>query len=1428
MEFLFDHYKKIKDPTLYLHNPDMKPISAIKARNRNFVLRFNDLSELTFEAPKYEKSKDGTMFELPYYSRLATKRLIKIDEIGWFQITQAVENEDGLTAYMSITAQSHQCAFKEKGFFCEGRLYKFYDESDPYDANYDSDKEDAIPSVVGQLYQQLGIKVAVAITDFEPDEDYGDWTIVYIDPVLKYAEGATSNICRAFKENSATYGYDFMVNSVENAFEVIFDFDFMHHAIKVKRVESVTQKTNIYLSFDNVVNELQTTEKADDIVTVLNCSGNDLDIRTVNPTGTNYIVDFSYYMDEVNYHWMSQELITKIKAWKSLVDSKKVQYSTLVSNLRDAYEAHTEASSDIVYIKRKNQDLEAVRDQYIVDNTTANMLFVAEIIEVGKKSLDSSSPYHTTALVDTDQRTCYSEPPTYSDGSFSFSGSGTKATLKSSMENNKLYYMDYSGNTYCKIVMGSKVENGAEVNYVASVERYTVYSNVSTWLTIYGTAIDSKQDIIDERQATVDEVLGQMQTIADETNILKYFSDTPTLLTELRHYWIEGDYNNENLAVLDSTTQEEAIDLARELLACGEKELARVCQPRFSVSVNSIKFIKIYAFRKFMYELALGKVITVEKTKDVYYYPALTQMSFSLENGDDTFELIFSNALKLTDWGFTYADLIASASNTSKNVISNWNELMDYSAHKNSIQELLLNPLDKTLRLAEKNMNNQEFVVDNTGILGRRRKSEDLFEPEQVRMINNLLLFTDDSWQTVKTALGKIVYNEDGVDKKAYGLLAEVLVGSLIMSNKTKIVNEDSSIILDANGILIKKADGTETFKATPDGNLTVKAEITGGTINIGDKFFVDEMGDVRMSGNILLDGSITWGSEASPTRALYSSARIAKPTDGSLWSSYPATNSSGWHKTFSSEDRYGTYTYDGGNTWTDPIQVAGQDGEDGETIQVAYLYYRKSSSSAPSKPTYSGGTLPTGWTLEPQSVTASYPYVFVSQCKITDGVYGSWSTPVCWAKYGADGEDGSDASVTDINVFNALTSNGTMYGCFTSEDNKLYINAAYIKSGQIDSDLILAGNVVAGDMDVTGGTIGAFRITSDGLESEYIKLNAQSIFFPTQAIFNLANDVTIYNESTVSYIATSGNRDFEIKNIGGAGIRFKANTASETVKQTITLNNFVGSEQDEDEYVGTGYACSVTCNYSISNSGVLLVPYHVTFYLKYAIQEWTLLNGWVDKTTYETELSYDIPKGSNSGSIKFEQVHIRKNSTQKFVVKGVSIDKSSYGSSVAFSSVNISATNNILYSLGSFCPNTSATSSSGYLLGDDTHVWRSVRAYTASITTSDARQKHSVEPLSESYEEFFDGLEPVSFIYEKADSDRRHVGFIAQDVEQSLLKAGISLQDFAGVCIGSDEDKTYGLRYEEFIAINTLQIQKLKARVAELEKEIKELKGEN
>lgn len=134
---------------------------------------------------------------------------------------------------------------------------------------------------------------------------------------------------------------------------------------------------------------------------------------------------------------------------------------------------------------------------------------------------------------------------------------------------------------------------------------------------------------------------------------------------------------------------------------------------------------------------------------------------------------------------------------------------------------------------------------------------------------------------------------------------------------------------------------------------------------------------------------------------------------------------------------------------------------------------------------------------------------------------------------------------------------------------------------------------------------------------------------------------------------------------------------------------------------------------------------------------------------------------------------------------------------------------------------------------------WSAVNGTTYNIATkeigSDSRIKHSIKNYSEAYEKFFNLLNPVTFIYSPTTrygtSQRRHCGFIANEIENSLSVVGLTAKDFAGFAIldySEDEDNTEKIRalqYDEFISLNTWQIQKLKARVDELEKELKELK---
>lgn len=99
----------------------------------------------------------------------------------------------------------------------------------------------------------------------------------------------------------------------------------------------------------------------------------------------------------------------------------------------------------------------------------------------------------------------------------------------------------------------------------------------------------------------------------------------------------------------------------------------------------------------------------------------------------------------------------------------------------------------------------------------------------------------------------------------------------------------------------------------------------------------------------------------------------------------------------------------------------------------------------------------------------------------------------------------------------------------------------------------------------------------------------------------------------------------------------------------------------------------------------------------------------------------------------------------------------------------------------------------------------------------SDRDYKNSIEPLPDKYLDMLMNITPRRFKFNNGTSDRYHVGFIAQEVEEVMLAAGIDSQEFGGFIREVDEDgvETCMLRYEEFIAILLAKIKQLEARVA-------------
>lgn len=125
--------------------------------------------------------------------------------------------------------------------------------------------------------------------------------------------------------------------------------------------------------------------------------------------------------------------------------------------------------------------------------------------------------------------------------------------------------------------------------------------------------------------------------------------------------------------------------------------------------------------------------------------------------------------------------------------------------------------------------------------------------------------------------------------------------------------------------------------------------------------------------------------------------------------------------------------------------------------------------------------------------------------------------------------------------------------------------------------------------------------------------------------------------------------------------------------------------------------------------------------------------------------------------------------------------------------------------------------------------------ASSPPLSSSDRRMKHDISYNVDTYDDFFNALSPAIYKPNDGMSNRFHIGFIAQDVESALSGAGLTNQDFAGLVIldyGKDVDDQeieergfiphqYGLRYTEFIALNTHMIQKLTRRVEALEAQL-------
>ena len=836
-------------PILILKRADGTPIGVLgNATNVEIEPNYNELSILSFNLPAMV---DGE--ETPFYDDVTGQKIIELKDIAQFAVSQPTDSGDKVKMYKTVQAKSLECEFGRKQIALPESTYKFFDSS-----NTDG-------TVLGMIMELMP-----------------NWTIGTVASSLY-------NKYRTFDVSGENL-YNFIKGTVQQAYNCIFDFDTLTRTVNVRDADATPAEKQVYLSRDNLIKEIEVTENTDDMVTRLEVSGADgVDIREVNPTGSNQIINLDYYMTTDHF---SQALVTKYNNWKTLIANNRrafynysIQYAMRVSeelaenakltDLRGEYTSLENIQAVIIQGISTGQ-----KRQADLDTANANLRAKQQEIDAKKAEIDSIAAER-------------------------------EATMNSIIAiRNQCAWDKYFTLAERKTMDPYIIDNGVEeTSFVASeVQSYTDGAGNSIknkTVRVTGTTAETSTSAAGSTLYSLTGGSINVAGIITGTVISSIFEKRTNGKVVLSIYISNGSYNGTSFpsgcvsisgtgsvsqsgttvtcSVTDgymffslNASDYEKKTVAWELYEYGESVLAKMAVPSYTFSVDSANFLALEEFELFKNELELGQRVYIHLSNDRILKPICIGAKFKYQD-KPYLELSFSDTFTANDGEAKLVDILDNSISMGKTLSAGkftyeaWTE----SGASSELKEFILSALD-TAKNAIMSSTEQAVTWDGAGLRLRKysNAAHTAYEPEQIWINNNSIMMTDSGWATAKMAIGKI--HDANVGDK-WGIIAEMVVGTMIAGEELVIESQKKDggtavFRMDADGCRLYNAEFT-IQKTNTDGTTTqilldpsvgvamgtYPVKNSNGSINTNNaKFWVDPGGTMHLSGTIIsYDGII-------------------------------------------------------------------------------------------------------------------------------------------------------------------------------------------------------------------------------------------------------------------------------------------------------------------------------------------------------------------------------------------------------------------------------------------------------------------------------------------------------------------------------------------------------------------------------------------
>lgn len=1370
-----------KRPKFILRNLNGDAIGFLsKVLNPVGTFNYNEVSEIEFE---YPAQVDGV--SLAEYDFLTGMRVIDVQGYGQFILRNPVETDDGVVRKKKCQAYSLEYELTNKSITLEEGTYNFWNPLAPNN------------TVIGMILSAVK-----------------SWHIgkVSTDLIGKY---------RTFSVDNKNL-YDWIKSDLQETFGCIFDFDTNSRVINVRSINDIVYTKPVYLSTKNLIKEIEIEENTDDLVTGLEVNGAEgVSIRSVNPMGINQIYNLDAYMNE---KYFSASMIQKWNKWKTTFENNQQPYFQLVLAQNMQISKYATENSVLVELEGELTGLEA-KKAAVIQSMAINVANESDLsninTEISRKAVEISNQKNLLKEINTQIANLTSQLKTINSNTAfsSFFSSDELIVLDR--------YFKYGTLTDSTFVATSKNSYAADTKTIRNITTtFTISNLTSITKSTYGSntsfyALRGGNINFNVAGVSISTniISGTMQTNSDLSFVCSLYLDKGTANEESFEGGTITFTGNLRASIATTTnslqfrtsaatlymthdvSEYQKMSIEWELYEYGKEMLEKISSPSYSFDVSLVNFLALDDFISFAKSFSLGEKVYLETSSGVIS-PIATGVEIDFDNLSD-FKISFGNVYRLDDSSFSLEDLIKDSVSMGVTLDFNqynYNNFINSGA-KTRVKEFMTSALD-TMKNMILSGDHNEITIDQAGL--RCRKYDEIsntYSPKQLWIAHNALMFTDDGWDTATIGIGEFVDKNLG---SIYGVIAPAIVGTILAGNNLIIETEGGFFRVDNSGVHIDSLKFLITHGSGNGNSLSdvldgIDDDIDAVQGNLDDLKKDFESVTTKTSSGVTLNSEDLKGViNAQQSQMQSAKGNVLFDLDG-FWLMNGTSKATTTKAVWMNENGilFGTGpkvknpgASNSGWTWTTAI------GHDGITTDALRS---KTLNSA----TIVGGKITIG-----KDSTSDREYLEID----TDGSLGiGKSTSGKW-NFHIDKSGKIEAGW-----------NGSKYNFSVDTSGNILANSINVTNGIFSGKLDAATGSFSGSLDAASGKFkgtvqasdfldsnGNSMLTGGKFKSDYLDLYGITIRNKSTGAttFQVSDKgaITINGKITMGLGSSINWENVTNTNLSSNPAYSLANTANNNA--ITAYNEATYAAQDAADALQAAYDNAITDRKVfnvLTNNGSLFGIFNDSTTNRLYINANYIRSGTIDADY--------ITLGSDWGGFCCAMGHDGVNFTYGAMMYGSDFD---YYMIATNRGVRMQASSNSIFVTNSGC-----YASEEFTIG------------------SDKRIKNSISYDMDKYSEFFMQLKPTAYRLNKGVSGRFHIGFIAQDVEQAILKSGISTTDFAGFVRSSGADDVHGeyedqcyLRYDNFIALNTYMIQrntntiqKLLQRIDELEKQVKEVK---